>query len=160
MVCRLVCRLVDFLCFFFRYYLVHTVGSWDYWKRKLGERPGHLLITYASFLLLLIWVKSQQGRRGIVWAKKIVPGLEMSKAWGYLVESQWQCSFTKVTIKGVSCWGQFPAKSCLYPNMWMTYPNVILVGTVIDEVKEILKPSCQSSQGMEPKYKPLGKLKS
>ena len=41
----------------------------------------------------------------------------------------------------------------------MTYPNVILVGTVIDEVKEILKPSCQSSQGMEPKYKPLGKLK-
>ena len=41
----------------------------------------------------------------------------------------------------------------------MTYPNVILAGAVIDEVKQILKPSCQSSQGMEPKCKPLGKLK-
>ena len=41
----------------------------------------------------------------------------------------------------------------------MTYPDVILVGTVIDEVKETFKPSCQSSQNMEPKYKPLGKLK-
>ncbi|XP_017729752.1 PREDICTED: protein artemis isoform X2 [Rhinopithecus bieti] len=39
------------------------------------------------------------------------------------------------------------------------YPNVIPVGTTMDKVVEILKPLCRSSQSMEPKYKPLGKLK-
>ncbi|XP_012586806.1 PREDICTED: protein artemis isoform X2 [Condylura cristata] len=39
------------------------------------------------------------------------------------------------------------------------YPNVIPVGTTVDKVKEILKPLCRSSQSMEQKYKPLGKLK-
>nr|XP_045375865.1 protein artemis [Camelus bactrianus] len=39
------------------------------------------------------------------------------------------------------------------------YPNVIPLGTTMDKVKEILKPLCRSSQNIEPKYKPLGKLK-
>ncbi|XP_010640252.1 protein artemis isoform X3 [Fukomys damarensis] len=39
------------------------------------------------------------------------------------------------------------------------YPNVIPVGTTLDKVREILKPLCRSSQNIEPKYKPLGKLK-
>ncbi|XP_077025462.1 protein artemis isoform X5 [Tamandua tetradactyla] len=40
------------------------------------------------------------------------------------------------------------------------YPNVIPMGATLDKVGEILKSLCQSSsQGVEPKYKPLGKLK-
>uniref|UniRef100_A0A8D1XX94 Protein artemis n=1 Tax=Sus scrofa TaxID=9823 RepID=A0A8D1XX94_PIG len=39
------------------------------------------------------------------------------------------------------------------------YPNVIPLGTTLEKVKEILKPLCRSSQNIEPKYKPLGKLK-
>nr|XP_019593861.1 PREDICTED: protein artemis isoform X2 [Rhinolophus sinicus] len=39
------------------------------------------------------------------------------------------------------------------------YPNVIPVGTTVDKVIEILKPLCRASQNIEPKYKPLGKLK-
>ncbi|XP_037702427.1 protein artemis isoform X3 [Choloepus didactylus] len=40
------------------------------------------------------------------------------------------------------------------------YPNVIPMGATLDKVGEILKPLCRSSsQGAEPMYKPLGKLK-
>ncbi|MBZ3883964.1 Protein artemis [Sciurus carolinensis] len=39
------------------------------------------------------------------------------------------------------------------------YPNVIPLGTTMDKVREILKPLCRSSQSIQPKYKPLGKLK-
>uniref|UniRef100_A0A8D2DAN4 Protein artemis n=1 Tax=Sciurus vulgaris TaxID=55149 RepID=A0A8D2DAN4_SCIVU len=39
------------------------------------------------------------------------------------------------------------------------YPNVIPLGTTVDKVREILKPLCRSSQSIQPKYKPLGKLK-
>ncbi|XP_058138355.1 protein artemis isoform X2 [Dasypus novemcinctus] len=40
------------------------------------------------------------------------------------------------------------------------YPNVIPMGATLDKVTEILKPLCRSSsQGAEPDYKPLGKLK-
>uniref|UniRef100_A0A8C4MN54 Protein artemis n=1 Tax=Equus asinus asinus TaxID=83772 RepID=A0A8C4MN54_EQUAS len=39
------------------------------------------------------------------------------------------------------------------------YPNVLPVGTTRDKVIESLKPLCRSSQSIEPKYKPLGKLK-
>ncbi|XP_039733366.1 protein artemis isoform X1 [Pteropus medius] len=39
------------------------------------------------------------------------------------------------------------------------YPNVIPIGATMDKVIEILKPLCRSPQSIEPKYKPLGKLK-
>ncbi|XP_006497518.1 protein artemis isoform X5 [Mus musculus] len=39
------------------------------------------------------------------------------------------------------------------------YPNVIPVGLTVDKVMDVLKPLCRSPQSVEPKYKPLGKLK-
>ena len=53
-------RLGNVLWSLFRYSLVHTVFSHVFFffffmrllKAKLEKRPGHLLITYSSFLLL------------------------------------------------------------------------------------------------------------
>ena len=59
----------------------------------------------------LIYGKNWQVRQGVVWWK--IWKVSLGWKWGCLGRSQLHCSFAEVTRKGASCWGWFPAKSCL-----------------------------------------------
>jgi len=91
-------RLVNFLWSFFRYYLVHTVCSWDEGKAREEFWSS---VNYDSFLLLWCMARTKNLGRNVLWSKEDQRWLEHGGAWFRLVTKQ----------RGASCRQLFPARA-------------------------------------------------
>ena len=112
------CRLIGFLWPCSKFHLVHSLVTPFVHEITEGEAREEVWssVSYLFFISTsLIYGKNQPVRQGIVWLKDLkgVLGPEMRRAWRCLVYKLVNL-VAKVTSKGVSHWGWFPAQCCFH----------------------------------------------